>query len=99
MAGERTEAATPRRREEARRRGQTARSAEVNAVGALLLGTLFVRSWGVHLVDGLAATLRGSLQNLSQRDLTVDVVVSAVGGFGIEMAMMVGPIFGVMMAI
>src|SRR4051794_35155800 len=99
MAGERTESATPRRREEARKRGQTARSAEVNAVGALLLGTLFVRSWGVNLVDGLAGTLRGSLQNLDRPDLTVDGVIAGLSGFSLEMARMVGPIFLVMIAI
>jgi flagellar biosynthetic protein FlhB len=99
VAGERTESATPRRREEARKRGQTARSAEVNAVGALLLGTLFVRSWGVNLVDGLGATLRGSLANLNRPDLTVDGVIAGLSAFAIEMAGMVGPICLVMMAI
>jgi flagellar biosynthetic protein FlhB len=99
VAGERTESATPRRREEARKRGQSARSAEVNAVGALLLGTLFVRSWGVNLVDGLAATLRGSLANLNRPDLTTDGVIAALSTFSFEMAKMVGPICLVMMAI
>jgi flagellar biosynthetic protein FlhB len=96
---ERNESATPRRREEARRRGQTARSAEITAVGALLLGTLFVRSWGVNLVDGLAAMLRGSLRNLSRPDLTVDGVIGGLTGFSVEMALMVGPIFAVMIVI
>ena len=99
MAGERTESATPRRREEARKRGQSARSAEVNAVGALLLGALFVRSWGVRLVDGLAATLRGSLMNLNRPELTVDSVIAALSSFSLEMAGMLGPIFLVMIAI
>jgi flagellar biosynthetic protein FlhB len=99
VAGERTESATPRRREEARKRGQSARSAEVNAVGALLLGVLFVRSWGVRLVDGLAALLRGSLTNLNRPDLTVDGVIAALGSFSLEMATMLGPIFLVMIAI
>src|ERR1041384_7439826 len=99
MPGERTESATPKRREEARNRGQSARSAEVNAVGALLLGVLFVRSWGVRLVDGLAATLRGSLSNLNHTDLTVDGVIAGLSSFALAMATMVGPIFLVMMAI
>jgi flagellar biosynthetic protein FlhB len=99
MPGERTESATPRRREEARQRGQSARSAEVNAVGALLLGVLFVRSWGVRLVDGLAATLRGSLANLNRSDLTVDGVFAALTSFALAMATLVGPFFLVMMAI
>lgn len=96
---ERSESATPRRRDEVRRRGQTARSAEVNAVGALLLGTLFIRSWGFNLVDALGATMRGSLQNLSQPDLTSETVFVALSSFALEMAKMLGPIFAVMIAI
>src|SRR5206468_2243632 len=85
--------------EEARKKGQTARSAEVNAVGALLLGTLFVRSWGGGLVDSLAATLRGSLMNLNRPDLTVDSVIAALSAFAFEMGKIVAPLFLVMMAI
>jgi len=42
-AGEKTEAATPRRREELRQRGQVARSGEVSAVAGLIAGLLALR--------------------------------------------------------
>lgn len=47
MPGERTEQATPRRREEARRKGQVARSAELAGAAALLGGLAALRlGWG-----------------------------------------------------
>ena len=50
MAEERTEQATPRRREEARKRGEVARSPELAGAGALLGALLALRlCW-----DGIA---------------------------------------------
>jgi len=98
-AQERTESATPRRREEVRRRGQTARSAEVGSVAALLAGFLFLRYWGANVVASLIDLMRGGFQNLSQSELTVDHVVAATQSFALLLAMMVVPIFLLMMAI
>jgi flagellar biosynthetic protein FlhB len=47
--GDRTERATPRRREQARRRGQVARSSEINAVLVLLCGVSLLLLSGGHL--------------------------------------------------
>jgi len=49
----RTENATPRRRQEARERGQVARSADLASALMLLLGLIFVRFYGPVLLDGL----------------------------------------------
>lgn len=100
MAGqERSEAATPRRRQEARRRGQTARSAEINSAAGLLAGFLFFRYWGSGLVDQLGALMTGSFRNLNQRDLTVDTVMAVFGQFGLGLAQMLGPVFAVMVVV
>src|SRR5579885_2472555 len=98
-AQERTESATPRRREEVRRRGQTARSAEVGSVAALLAGFLFLRYWGANVVTSLIDMMRASLQNLTQPDLTVDTVMRAFGTFALVLAMMIAPIFLLMMGV
>ena len=50
---ERTEQATVRRREETRRRGQVARSTEVNSVGMLLVGFTVLMVFGGYIVSGI----------------------------------------------
>ena len=51
--GERTEAATPRRREEARQQGQVARSAEISAIAGLLAGMIALRLGYGSMLKGL----------------------------------------------
>jgi flagellar biosynthetic protein FlhB len=58
-AADRTERATPRRRSEARRRGQVVRSPEVSPV-AELLAALAVVSWGAPLLLERSRTLLGA---------------------------------------
>ncbi len=52
-AGERTETASPRRRVEARERGQVARSADLTAAVTLLAGLFILQSWGPDLMARL----------------------------------------------
>jgi flagellar biosynthetic protein FlhB len=93
---ERTESATPRRREEVRSRGQTARSADVNAAVALLAGVLFLRNWGQTLVIWSADLFRATFTTLDQPDITSDVAVQAMFAFTLFTATVLAPIFGVM---
>lgn len=51
---ERTEQATPRRREEARNEGQVARSAELSSVAILLAGLMALSGMGAFMYRGLA---------------------------------------------
>jgi len=57
-AGERTEKATPRRREKAREKGQVARSQEVNSFFVLLAGTVVLTAMSGYLLDLLARNTR-----------------------------------------
>ncbi len=58
---ERTEKATPRKREQAREKGQVARSVDIPAVCVLLGGVLTLYFFGHHLYQGLAGVIRSSL--------------------------------------
>ncbi len=51
---ERTEQATPRRREEARNQGQVARSSELSSVAILLAGLMALSGLGAYMYRGLA---------------------------------------------
>ena len=69
FAQEKTEPATPKRRTEARRRGQVPRSAEV-ASAVLLLGTFVaIKTSGAGMVDELSRFTRETLANPPVRDL------------------------------
>jgi flagellar biosynthetic protein FlhB len=59
--GEKTEKATPKRRDEARAKGTVAKSADLN--GALILaGGIFVLTlWGPHMFDQMERSMRGTL--------------------------------------
>lgn len=70
MPGEKTEAPTPKRREEARRRGQVARSQELSAVVVLLGGLMLLRFAGAGMVNGLTGLMTGAFLNLGTEEFT-----------------------------
>ncbi len=51
---EKTEQATPKRRDEAREKGQVARSAELSSVAILMAGLLALSTLGTHMYDRLS---------------------------------------------
>jgi flagellar biosynthetic protein FlhB len=89
--GERTEKATPKKREEARKKGQVARSQEVNGFFVLLCGITGLLLSGGHLVHHLgrnASYLFGQIHVLRVGDLSgvqalvegnLEVLLSALG--------------------
>jgi flagellar biosynthetic protein FlhB len=70
VAQDRTEEATPRKRQQARQRGQVARSQEVNTALVLLVGLVMMRVWGGRLVEGLGETMVAWLETAARDDLT-----------------------------
>ncbi len=65
QAQERTEQATPRRKQQARERGQVARSRELNTVTVLVVGAAGLLSMGPGLLSGLAEVMRNGLSGAS----------------------------------
>ena len=70
MASERTERATPRRRQEARRQGQVARSADLTSALGLLAVGLFLPWYGAYAFDHVSRYLQGAFSRLPREDLT-----------------------------
>lgn len=69
---EKTEAPTARRREDARKRGQVARSMEINSVAILLVGLLTLRVFGPTLFASLADFMRFAVRDAAHIDLNAD---------------------------
>lgn len=59
--GDKTEKATPKRRDESRKKGQVARSQDVNGSAVLLAGLFAISLFGAHLVAELQDALRHGL--------------------------------------
>lgn len=76
-AGEKTEQPTARKREEARERGQVARSVDLSTAVILLTSLLVFRFSGHMIWDGLSKITVSILQNMHHPEINVDTVVSA----------------------
>jgi flagellar biosynthetic protein FlhB len=69
MAGDKTETATPKKRREARQRGQVARSTDLQGAVVLLAGIIVLGSAGPGMVQRMADVLRGGLAQMSSPDV------------------------------
>jgi flagellar biosynthetic protein FlhB len=78
---ERTEQATSKRREEAREKGQVARSQEVVSVGILIAGLLFFYFGGATLITKTMAVMTAALRDAGRTDLTPDSTSLIVTNF------------------
>jgi flagellar biosynthetic protein FlhB len=87
-----TESATPRRREEARKKGQVARSVELNtALG--ILGSLVVLQLAASFMFGeLAKVSTAAWGGLDRRELTMADLQSQALVFGAELAYIMSPL-------
>ncbi|MFW6239591.1 MAG: EscU/YscU/HrcU family type III secretion system export apparatus switch protein, partial [Thermodesulfobacteriota bacterium] len=68
-SGEKTEEATPKKREEARKEGQVAYSTEVNTIGLLLVGCSLLLLFGPQLYQALVGVVRRTLTDLLHLEL------------------------------
>lgn len=66
---DRTEPATPRRREEARSEGKVAKSIDVNSAIVLLASVLILRAAGPYVLKGLMSVARDTFSTLHSRDV------------------------------
>jgi len=77
---DRTEPATPRRREEARERGHVARSADLSSAVILLAAVLGLQFFGKGLVDGLFRATGTILERLAEVDGSPENMILHFGG-------------------
>lgn len=90
----RTEQATPRRRSEARRRGQTAKSTEVNTALVLLFGFLVLKWSSVHMYSYMSANMRRFLSEAYLIRFSQDNLPSISGHLFYQILLIVAPVMG-----
>jgi flagellar biosynthetic protein FlhB len=93
---QKTEAATPRRREEARDRGQIAFSADLmNGVGLIISACVFWLA-GANMADAILSSLKKYLGGLAKMDLHHYQVTQIVADVSGSMVKSIGVLVGVM---
>lgn len=90
---ERTEAATPKRREEARRKGQVARSRELNTMAVMLAGAATMAVLGPWMSARLGDLLVGGLAGAVQHPLGVAETMEALTGPAWDALVTFAPLF------
>src|SRR4051812_31230329 len=69
MAGERTEKATPKKRSEARKKGQVAKSADLNGAVVMFAALFALSATAPHLVEVLQSSMRDTFALISSPDV------------------------------
>jgi flagellar biosynthetic protein FlhB len=91
--GEKTEKATPKRREEARKKGQVARSQDLNGSLVLIGGLIALTAWGPHMFEMLGDSMRSTIGMMSNpRGVTARLLGQVAVESGKTIAIAVGPI-------
>lgn len=96
---ERTEQATPRRRLEARRKGQVAKSREIPAAAILLLGFSMLYLLSAHFYNCFSRLMTNFLQQLKDLHLTPANLLYLQKYIWGELLLIMGPIFLAILAI
>ncbi len=97
--GEKTEEATPKRKEEAKKKGQVAKSTEISSAFVILAGFCTLKLSGVGVYNELASYMTASFSSLVTNDLTIHAVQLLFFSVGIVIAKTVLPILLIIMLI
>ncbi|MDP6958476.1 MAG: flagellar biosynthesis protein FlhB [Planctomycetota bacterium] len=79
--GDKTEPATPRKRQDSREKGQVAQSKDLSSTIILLAALLGLAFFGDVFIEGIIASTVGVLENLHQLDLEQDNLLSEYGKY------------------
>ncbi|WLD95169.1 flagellar biosynthesis protein FlhB [Alkalihalobacillus sp. AL-G] len=94
---EKTEKATPKKRQESRKKGQVAKSGDVNTAIILLIIFLFLWMIGPYMFDIMLKIYRVSFQDFIHYEITIDNIQQVMSALSLEAVMAVAPILLVAM--
>nr|WP_233281240.1 flagellar biosynthesis protein FlhB [Paenibacillus algicola] len=93
FAGEKTEKATPKKRQETRKKGQVAKSMELSGASILLAAFICLIFFGGYIQNHLVRLFTDVFINRLEMAVTTDNVVMLLGEYGIQILILVAPIF------
>jgi flagellar biosynthetic protein FlhB len=92
-AGEKTEKATPKREEEARKKGQVAKSQDLNGAFVLIGGLIALSIWGPGIVEKMGGSMRETIALMANpRAVNATLLAQLAMESGKTLAVTVGPI-------
>lgn len=95
FGGEKTERATPKKRQDARRKGQIAKSAELSGSIVLLAGVLSLMMFGGFLKERVMAMFTDVFLNRLTMEVTPSNVRQMLNEYGMQILIMLGPLMGI----
>jgi len=96
---DRTEQATPKRREEARQKGHVARSPELNSALVLLAGSVVLYFVAGAMMRQVLLTSKSIFQNLARTTVTVSAIQGYFASILGTVAVSLAPVVGTVMAV
>ena len=96
---EKTEQATPKRREDARRKGQVARSSELSSIAILATGLLALSGLGPYMFDQLGVFMIDALTNGMKVEINSTNLYLHTGSWVLGYARIIGPIVALLVVV
>lgn len=92
-AQERTEEATPKRKEDSRKKGQVPRSKELNTFTSLMAGGIGMMVFGRQMVDDISAILSESLSFGAEAAFSDSIMFTKMSDTVVDVLLLLSPIF------
>jgi len=96
QAGEKTQDATPHRRQQAREKGQVAYSQDLGSAAVLIVGTLLLMVWGHEIFDLAGQMMKFQLENVGSLAVDGDGVVVHARGLVSALGTVLLPVIGLL---
>ncbi|MFD3260939.1 flagellar biosynthesis protein FlhB [Paenibacillus lentus] len=93
FAGEKTEKATPKKRQDARKKGQVAKSQDLSGSVVLLSAFLCLLMFGGYMKERLIALFSDVYFHRLNMDVTQENVMTMFGDFAVQILLLLAPLF------
>jgi len=95
MSSERTEAPTPKKKQDARKKGQVSRSQDVVSMGVLLAAVIGLKIIGAALWEGMAGMVHDGLANPTTQPLTAESAFGMGQGWAERTLLLMAPLLAI----
>ncbi|KGE17512.1 flagellar biosynthesis protein FlhB [Paenibacillus wynnii] len=95
FAGEKTEKATPKKRQDARKKGQVAKSAELSGAVVLLSAVLSLSMFGGFIKERVVSLYTDVYLNRLNMEVTPDNVTLLLNEYGVQILILLAPLLGI----
>lgn len=95
FAGEKTEKATPKKRQDARKKGQVAKSAELSGAVVLLAAVVSLMMFGGFMKERFMKLYTDVFQNRMMMDVTPENITELFNQYGLQILILLAPLLGI----